>query len=80
MEMKKIRIRCWFSDSEYFLAKLVIANGIEISIRKIIDPYETFTSGNRDIGGQYEISGNETDIKKLISLFESYNSDVEIFE
>ncbi len=78
--MKQIRIRCYFTKSEDFIAKLVIHNGYKIIIRKIIDPMLIISSRMSIIGEQYDIFGKEEEIDNLIEYLNSSDYDIEIIE
>jgi hypothetical protein len=78
--MKQIRIRCWFQKSEEFIAKLVIAKGYKIVIRKIIDPITIVAGKGYLTGEQYDIVGKDEEVDKLIEYLETGDYDIDIEE
>jgi len=79
--MEKIRVRCWFTDSEEFVAKLICKEGLfRLQIRKIIDPMHIITSRGMIDGEQYDFFGKTEDINKLLEILKNSDFDVEIIE
>lgn len=76
--MTKIRVTCWFNNSEEFVAKLVIVNGYKCYIRKIIDPIAIITGRSGYFGEKYEFSGKVEEIDKLADYLENSDFDVEV--
>lgn len=78
--MKHIRLTCWFTNSEEWLAKLVICEGYKISIRKIIDPLAIITGRGRLCKESYDIFGFDKEVNRLKLYLENGDFDVEIIE
>ena len=80
--MKQIRVVCWFTDSEKFIAKLVVSNDINVRIMKNIDPVTIITGRvSAGISGEkYDIFGFGEEIDKLTEYLKASDFDVEIEE
>lgn len=79
--MEQLRVRCWFTDSEEFVAKLIAKEGLfKLQIRKIIDPMYIITSRGMIDGEQYDFFGKTEDINKLSEILKNSDFDVEIIE
>lgn len=76
--MEQLRLKCWFADSEEFVAKLVLKEGFRCSIRKIIDPMFIIISRGRFGGEQYDFFGKTEEINRLVEFLENSGFDVEI--
>lgn len=79
---KKICVKCWFLDSEEFIAKLAVKEGWSrrISIRKVIDPLNYVTGRLQGLieAEQYEFYGKEEKINEVEEFFNTSDYDVEI--
>lgn len=79
---KKICVKCWFLDSEEFIAKVAVKEGWSrsIIIRKVIDPlnYVTGRLQNMIEGEQYEFYGKEKQINEVKEFFNTSDYDVEV--
>ena len=77
--MKQLRVRCWFMDSEEFIAKLICKEGLfRLQIRKIIDPMHIITSRGMIDGEQYDFFGKTEEIDRLAEFLENSDYDVEV--
>ena len=76
--MTKIRVTCWFENSEEFVAKLVIANGYKCYINKIIDPMAIITGRSGYFGEKYDFFGKIEEINKLTDYLENSDFDVDV--
>lgn len=76
--MKQITIRCWFTNSEEFIARFVMVGKYSVKVRKIIDGT---TILRKSITGEfYDIFGKEEEVDRFIKDLESKDYDIEIFE
>ena len=80
--MEKIIVKCYFTNSEEFIAKVAVKEGWPrwISIRKVIDPLSIVT-GRYDTlvdAEQYEFYGKREYIEKIRNFFTNGEYDVEV--
>ena len=79
---KKVNVKCWFIDSEEFIAKLAVKEGWsrKLIIRKVIDPLNYVTGRLQGLieAEQYEFYGKEEDTDKVVDFFEASDFDVEV--
>lgn len=80
--MKRIRVMCWFSDSEKIMADMIIVENFKCSLVKRIDPIGVI-SGRIEMGIEpetYYIFGKPEEINKIIEYLKRGDFDVEIEE
>lgn len=75
--MDLITVKCWFCDSELFVAKLILVEDFKCQIRKIIDPYAIITGGNFNFE-RYEFRGKKEELDRLVCYLENSDYDVEV--
>lgn len=78
----KLIVKCWFLDSEEFIAKEAVKQGWsrKVIIRKVIDPLEYVTGRLQGMicPAQYEFYGKEELINKIKDYFETSEFDIEV--
>lgn len=79
---KKVNVKCWFLDSEEFIARIAVKEGWSriVSIRKVIDPLNYVTGRLQGMieAEQYEFYGKEEYIDKVVNFFKTSDFDVEV--